>query len=124
MRILGFSKKWPKLKQPIFTTFRFRRRDRDWEVGEVVQVVYKPRSKDREPLGVAEIVSKEPRRAAKHGCLLPDPCISNEEAERDGFQGTIEKAAYFVMWEWLWDTHSPGRLFKEPINKLTLRWVR
>jgi len=30
MRILGFSKKWDKLKDPEFTTFRFERKDKDW----------------------------------------------------------------------------------------------
>lgn len=124
MRILGFSRKWPKLEQPEFTTFRFPRRDRDWAVGEFVQVVYKPRSRDREVLGTAEIISREPRRAAKHGCLLPYPCISNQEAEQDGFPGTIEKPAYFMMWEWLWDTHGSERLFNEPMSKLTLRWIK
>jgi len=51
MRILGVSKKWDKLKnEMLFTTFRFPRKDRDWAVEEVVQLVYKPRSKEREIL--------------------------------------------------------------------------
>lgn len=69
MRILGFSRKdwinylngnW-KREEEIFTTFRFTRRDRDWEVGELVQIVIKPRTKGREPLGIAKIVSKKVR---------------------------------------------------------------
>ena len=46
MRILCFSKKWGKLNKQwfspnllTFTTFRFPRRDRDWEVEEVVQPI-------------------------------------------------------------------------------------
>lgn len=62
MRILGFSQKWHKLNNGIlFTTFRFPRKDKDWEIEEVVQIVYKPRSKQREPLGIARIIRKEPK---------------------------------------------------------------
>ena len=32
------------------------RRDEDWDIGESVQVVVNPRSKKREPLGVAMII--------------------------------------------------------------------
>ena len=31
MRIISFSVMWPKLQQPRFTTFRFPRKDKDWE---------------------------------------------------------------------------------------------
>lgn len=40
MRILGFSKKWDKLNNGKFTTFRYPRKDslvgRDWHDGEVL----------------------------------------------------------------------------------------
>lgn len=125
MRILGFSKKWPKLKQPEFTTFRFRRRDNDWAVGEIVQVVYKPRRKGGgEPLGIAEIIRKEQRAMAWHGDQTGLPKIHNEEAIADGFVGEGSKIAYFVMWEFLWDYYGGERLMLEPMNKLTLRWVK
>ena len=72
MRILGFSKKYGKLSKPwyardihTFTTFRYPRRDRDWEVEEIVQVVYKPRSKEREPLGIARIIRIQPKDMSK-----------------------------------------------------------
>ena len=113
MRILGFSKEWDKLKQDEFTTFRFSRRDRDWEVGEVVQVVYKPRSKEREVLGVVEIVSKEARCFA----VGTRHCTTREEAIEDGFSGFQE------MRKWLLQTHGK-RVDEEWMNKLTLRWVR
>ncbi len=52
MRILGFSRKWPKLYNPVHTTFRYPRKDadrgRDWHEGEHVQEVYHPRHKDHE----------------------------------------------------------------------------
>ena len=70
MRILGFSEKWAKLLEGTFTTFRLERRDTDWQVGEVVQVVYKPRRKGGgEKLGVAKIVDKA-RRYLEHP-LIP-----------------------------------------------------
>lgn len=123
MRILGFSKKdWinhhtgkPKLEEEEFTTFRCQRRDRDWQVGEIVQAVIKPRSKLREPLGTAEILAKEPR------CLLCSSVrhcrrISVGEAGQDGFNSLSDMEA------WLLKAHG-SRVLEEPINKLTLRWI-
>ena len=117
MRILGFSQKWDKLEKPAFTTFRLSRRDRDWQVGEVVQVVYKPRAKKREVLGIAKVIKKEPRRA-RRASEGEYPVISNEEAKRDGFKDACD------MWEWLLRTHGLRRLLLEPINKLTLGWTQ
>ncbi|MBA7701823.1 hypothetical protein ES703_110570 [subsurface metagenome] len=123
MRILGFSTKdWinyhtgkPKLKQPVFTTFRLRRRDKDWQTGELVQVVFKPRSKNREPLGIAEIVKKEQR------CLLCSSVrhcrrVVTSEAEQDGFSSLSD------METWLLKAHG-SQVLEEPINKLLVRWV-
>lgn len=117
MRVLGFSRRWEKLARQRFTTFRFARKDRDWEVGEVVQIVLKPRSPEREVLGLARIVAREPRRMARHGSRLPQPIVTEEEAREDGFTD------YFDMWEWLFDVYGGERLLKEPMNKLTLVWV-
>ena len=133
MRIISFSKKWDKLKQPEFTTFRFPRKDRDWEDGEVVQVYYKNRSPLREKLGDAEIISKVKRRMARNGDETGEVLITYQEAEDDGFTGTLDKPAYFNMWEFLWDYYmweflrdyyGGERLQKEPMNKLTLRWLK
>lgn len=129
MRVLGFSERWQKLSNPEFTTFRFKRKDKDWEVGEVVQVVYKPRRKGGgEFLGIAEIVSKEPRCMAWHGSDLIEPKITNEEAIADGFPDGEHKGrfkeGYFFMWEWLWDAYGGKRLMEEPMNKLTLVWIK
>ncbi len=104
MRILGVAEKWPKLKKPLWTTFRLCRRDRDWQVGEVVQVVYRPRSKQREVLGVARILEKTPKHI-----------ITKDEATEDGFENTQEMRA------WILKTHG-DRIKTEPLNKLTLAW--
>jgi hypothetical protein len=123
MRIMGFSKKWDKLSKAEFTTFRFTRKDRDWVVGERVQVVFKPRSPNREVMGEAEIVGKVKRRMSKHYDETGEVLVTNEEAETDGFVGTLDKPAYFHMWEFLWAYYGGERLIKEPMNKLTLRWA-
>jgi len=116
MRILGFSEKWIKLGRKEFTTFRFARKDKDWKEGEVVQVVYKPRSKTRQILGVAEIIGKEPRwMKPKLRKDIPD--ITDREAVVDGFEGWRE------MWAWLLKRYDIRRLLGEPMNKLTLKWV-
>ena len=107
MRILGFSKKWAKLKQPSFTTFRCQRRDCDWELFEGAQIVYHPRSRNREILGVAQIIGKE-------SIWIDD--ISEIEAELDGF-GSLNE-----MVGWLALTHGE-RIQNEPMNKLVLKWV-
>lgn len=73
MRILGFNQKGGKLNNNImFTTFRFPRKDKDWEVEEVVQVVYKPRSPKREILGIARIIRKEPKDLTKEYFYYPE----------------------------------------------------
>lgn len=114
MRILGFSERWPKLEADQFTTFRFERKDRDWEAGEKVQVVLFPRTKHLSHLGVAEIIAKEPR--CMYGSRLAYPRVSDEEAVVDGFPD------YSRMWLFLAEHHGIRRLV-EPINKLTLRWA-
>lgn len=144
MRILGFSQQWPKLQANEFTTFRFARKDRDWEVGEMVQIVLHPRTKHLAHLGVAEIIAKEPRFMFGSRCNAPltighwfwkerlycrygsghtypkerldYQCVSDEEAVVDGFRD------YSQMWLFLAEHHGIRRLV-EPINKLTLRWV-
>ena len=131
MRILGFSKEWGKLNNDIlFTTFRFPRKDRDWEVEEVVQVVYKPRSKEREVLGIARIIRKEPKDLAKRWCYYtggyslpntPDP-ITPDEAEEDGFTGMHGGGDTEKMRQFFIDTYGYSKC-KEPINKLTLYWL-
>ena len=108
MRILGFSKKWGKLQQPEFTTFRFERKDKDWGVNEVVQIVYKPRSKEREVLGMAKIVG----RKSKH---IPVD-VAEQEAIEDGFPNC------FQMWLWFRETYGRRKMY-QPMNKLTLVWV-
>lgn len=131
MRILGFSLKWPKLnldkpvtERPIFTTFRFRRRDRDWEVGEVVQVVYKPRSKGREILGIAQIFCSESRwvlnaeddELKHYGDYFAVKAVREDEAVLDGFKNRADMVA------WIGRTHRLRNVL-EPMNKLTLRYV-
>ncbi len=71
--------------------------------GEVVQIVYKPRTKEREILGVAHIISKEYGKVEE---------ITEDEAKRDGFSSALE------MWLWLKKPNG-----NDLIHKLTLRWV-
>lgn len=123
MRILGFNKKWDKLKQPEFTTFRFPRKDRDWAIGEQVQIVFHPRGKDHKNLGIAEIILKEPRAIGILGDKTNCQHITNEEAIADGFPDTEIKHGYFSMWEFLFGAYGGERLLNEPMNKLTLRWI-
>ena len=109
MRILGFSKEWDKLKQPEFTTFRFPRKDKDWQVGEIVQITYKPRSNSRKILGTARIIAKEERRLY---------CYNNredDEARQDGFSNKHE------MLLWINKIHGDRWQYKA-MNRLTLRW--
>ena len=118
MRILGFSRKWDKLKNDTFTTFRFERRDADWTGGEIVQIVYKPRSKNREVLGVATITWRNIRLmpSTGHSVFHVDaPLISHAEAVADGFESVAG------MREWLQGTHGKERALL--MNKLTLRKI-
>jgi len=114
-RVLGFSHHWDKLNNPQFTTFRFPRKDRDWYIGEVVQIVYKPRSKEREILGLAKIVKKELRIFCHPEASHPLR-IMISEAILDGFK------TYGDMSLWFREQYG-ARIFSEPINRLTLEWV-
>jgi len=119
MRIMGFSHRWPKLEDDEFTTFRFGRRDKDWQIGESVQVVTRPRSKGREVLGVAIVNHKEPRQMASCGSHVDGSIerVTDTEAVADGFEG------YRAMWSYLVAIHGASALESRPMNKLTLRWV-
>jgi hypothetical protein len=122
MRILGFSKVWPKLTQGWeFTTFRLPRLDKDWQPKETVQIVLKPRSKERVLLGTAEIRKVEPRQFPKWLTSMAwkdTPYITDEEAKIDGFSDVQE------MFKWMLKTHGhDDRFHFQPINKLILRWV-
>ena len=105
MRIISYSRMWPKLKQPIHTTFRFPRKDapkgRDWHGGEEVQEYFKSRSPERQFIQIAKIIKKE----AKLICQ-----ITEEEAIEDGFDGQAS------MYEFLGNPHA-----ETIINKLTLK---
>lgn len=110
MRILGYQRKWPKLDQDESTTFRYPRADKDWQVGEFVQVVIKPRSKDREFLYYAEIISIE---------LVHWADITDKMALIDGFTDKAHMIDFFNKtyrndYRWLWH---------KSMNRLTIRWV-
>ena len=114
MRIISFSKKWDKLQQLEFTTFRFFRKDKNWYIGETVQVFFKNRSPQREKLGVAEIIKMELRKIATS---FKQYRPTEREAQEDGFTSLLDMNNYFRK------TYG-SRIFKEPVNKLTLRWVK
>lgn len=129
MRILGFSKKWGKLKQVFFTTYRFPRKDKDWGIEEVVQIVYKPRSKEREILGIARIIRKQSKNLNKSWQYYPSPSspntpdmISPDEAEEDGSTGMHGGGDTEKMRQFFIPTYGYSKC-KEPINKLTLYWI-
>lgn len=130
VRILGFNKKWAKLNNDIlFTTFRFPRKDKDWQIEEVAQIVYKPRSKEREVLGVARIIRKEPKDLNKRFSYFPLPSIPNtpdmitpNEAEYDGFTGMHGGGDIDKMRRFFYDTYGYTKC-EERINKLTLYWI-
>ena len=120
MRVLGFSKKWPKLEQKEFSTFRYSRIDKDWGIREEVKVVFQPRRKGGgDVLGIAKIINTEVREFDKvYSDMMNDgvPLITEKEAIADGFNGVAD------MINWLKKTY--GRLdFMPRMNKLTLYWI-
>lgn len=111
MRIMGFSVMWDKLNREEFTTVRFPRKDTDWYEGERVQVVYRPRSKGRKPLFIADIIKVESRTFDP----TSDIAITDEEAIADGFPGALTE-----MMAWFFKHHSKFDRSKV-FNKITLR---
>ena len=122
IKIMSFDKRWPKLQQPEFTTFRHQRGDRAWEIGEYVWVFYKARSKARELLGIAEIIGKELRELdsfftdGKRIKPLDVPLVTDAEAIADGFQNREGMVSYLEKRE--------GSNYISLLHKLTLRWVK
>ncbi len=94
-----------------------------------MQIVYKPRSKDREPLGIARIIRKQPKDLNKRWNYYapftmpntPD-MITPSEAEEDGFTGMHGGGDTEKMRRFFIDTYGWSKC-KEPINKLTLYWI-
>jgi hypothetical protein len=103
---MSFTKKWSKLQDPEFTTFRIPRKDRDWQVEEIVQLYFQPRSPKRKYLGKARIISKTATIIAS---------ITNAEAIKDGFLAGKEEMLQFMT-----KAHK-GLKLSDSINKLTLR---
>ena len=117
MRELGVSVMWPKLKQDEWTTFRPPRKDRDWQVGEMVRIVFHPRGRDRKVLGTAQITGKSlrilmPGEIARQAGISP---ISHAEAQEDGFAGVAE------MGQWMRERYGSESLYK-PMNRLAIWW--
>ena len=113
MRILGFMKHWPKLDQEVFTTFRYPRLDKDWEIGEEVKVVIKPRCKGGgEILGIARIIGKEQKELDSSFSDVA-PLVTDTEAIADGFEDVAG------MVSWMEKTY--GLDYISLMNKLTLR---
>lgn len=112
MRIISFTEMWPKLQQDVFTTFRFTRRDKDYQVCEKLQVWYRQRSPKRKYLFNAEVVSKRSKWLIDANGIY----ITPDEAKEDGFNTPQE------MFDFLKKAHG-NRVHAELINKLTLRKI-
>ena len=117
MRILGFSRiDWQdfnrhclKLLQPEFTTWRWQRRDKPWQEREVVQVVLRPRSKERLILGEAGIKNIEIREPWQ---------IKDDEARMDGFGQAWELSSYLNQ-----ERHARKLPYGHPLNRLMIKWL-
>ena len=126
MRVLGFSRKdWmnyltntPKLEETEFTTFRVPRKDKDWERLEKVQIVLHQRSKERDLLGVAMIIHKEPAFFfyMPNGLFI-ERIITDKEAKKDGFPSS--HLMYLAMVKMHGREKAEGQF-----NKLTLKWLK
>jgi len=112
MRIISFCQKWDKLNQHEFTTFRFPRKDKDWQVGELVQVYLNNRSPKSENLGVAEIISKEIKLTGDTSTNITDI-----EAQVDGFLDLSD------MEHWMIKTYGIRTVLTKSMNKLILKWI-
>ena len=116
MRIISFSQRWPKLKQPHFTTFRYPRVDKDWYEGEPVQVFFKNRTPQRAKLGIAIIVGKEGIELEPGFEKEGRRTITDAEAIEDGFNSRLDMVAYMKK--------QYGLDYIGCMNKLTLEYLK
>ena len=113
MRIMSFARRWEKLDRKLFTTFRYTRKDRDWKVGERVQIFIQNRSPHRVFLGIAEIISHVPRTLDSGNHQLG--IVTHNEAIADGFNNLPEMESFMRAYY--------GRDFNPVFNKITLKWI-
>jgi hypothetical protein len=123
MRIIGFEKDdWQsyyrnggscdKMSRPEFTTFRWPRRDnKDYQMGELLQVVIKPRSEARKPLGIVAVVGRE-----ELDPYWKEGGITDEMARQDGFFYATELVTYLYK-------KRDYRNYPPKVYRYTLIWI-
>jgi hypothetical protein len=103
-----------KMSRDEFTTFRWPRRDsKNYRVGELLQVVIKPRSNQRRPMGVVVVVKQEELRSFWSG----GNCITDEMARQDGFRYATELVCYLNK-----ERPSPSQR-PAIVYRYTLKWI-
>ena len=106
------------MSNPEFSTFRYPRGDKDWYVGEQVQVFFNSRSPQREKLGIAQLIMIEDREldpwSSKQSVIA---LITDKEAFEDGFPG-----GRMEMIEYMEKTY--GCDYISRFHKIILRWLK
>ena len=128
-------------KDILFTDFRFPRKDKDWQVEELIKIVYKPQRKIHEVKRIARIIRIDKKDLHKQYNYFvagygrssentPD-VITPEEAYDQGFSnrgyGNVEKMkAHYNKMPYDYRVRNGYHGYNDSwlINKLTLYWVK
>ena len=123
MRHIGFFRHWVDYNterdlfdEDEFTTLRAPRKQ-PLEVGESLIIMFKPMSMDSKLLGLAEVIKLEPR-ALSAQCAADSKVsqLTTLEVRGLGFPDSAE------LWHFI--TKLLGKATMEPMELITLRWIK
>jgi len=131
MREMWVKEKWRRADDEVlFSNYQFPRKDRDWNLEEVVRIVYNPITKDRTVMGIARIIRIQPKDLKRTWQFYPYPnypntpdMITPTDAEEDGFTGMHGGGDTKKMESYYRKKYGWSRCEREPINKITLYWI-
>jgi hypothetical protein len=84
---MGGVERKPKLECLSFVTFRLPRVDKDWMVGEILEVVIQRIGDKKYPLGQAEIIYMDRKERREY---YGEFSISDEDAQHEGYKSSWE----------------------------------
>jgi hypothetical protein len=98
-----------------FTTYKRIRKDKDWEVGEIVNITLSPVAKPHTQLGLAKIIRID-KKSTNHYIYTDTTSLSSEELAYDGFEP-------FSDWKFMHSYFGYKSYEVKIFNKITLQWI-
>ena len=111
----SYNTKRNRLFNEQFVTYKRTRNDKDWQVGEIVNITLSPVAKPHIQLGVAKIISID-KKSTNHYMYTETTDLSGEELRYEGFDN-------FQNWNFMHKFFKDSRHDVKTFNKITLQWI-